>query len=295
MRISTAGMNSQMISQALKVQSSYTEALTQQSSGVKSASLSGLDGNAGAAAGLTADIARSEKLSSLAESAVSELEIAYSTVGSISDAVSSLLTEISAAISGSADATTLSTLQSSASDSFTDIAALLNTQYADTYVFSGGSTATMPVDTSLYDSSDPTAYYQGSDNLRSVMLDGGASISFGVTADDEAFSDTLQALNLLTSTSPLDTATLQEAFDLLSGAVSDLGTMQETLSSQTDKLNAVVDAQTDFQLYAGEMLDSLTSVDVATASAEASQREVLLEASFSALSSLKSVSVLNYL
>ncbi len=295
MRVSTAGMNSQMIQQALKVQSSYAEALEQQSSGVKSAALSGLDGNAGAAAGLTADIARSESLSTLAESAASELEIAYSAVGSISDLVQSMLTDITAAISGTTDDTTLDTLQSSADSAFSEIVSLLNTQYAETYVFSGGATSTQPADASAYDSADPTAYYQGGSSLRTVMLDGGASITFGVTADDDAFSDALQALDLLANASTLDTATLQEAFDLLSGSVTGLGEIQENLSAQTSKLNAVVDAQTDFQLYAGEMLDSLTTVDVATASAEAAQREVLLEASFSALSSLKSVSVLNYL
>lgn len=295
MRISTSGMNNQMISQALKVQSSYAEALTQQSSGLKSANLSGLSGNAGAAAGLTADISRSEKLSALAETATSELEIAYSAVGNIVDSVASMLTDITAAISGSSDDTTLSTLQSSAADTFTDVVANLNTKYADTYVFSGGATATAPVDADAYDSADATAYYQGGDTLRAVVLDGGKSLSFGVTADADGFSDTLKALDLLANTSPLDTATMQEAFDLLSGASSSLGTIQERLSGQTDKLNAVADAQTDFQLYAGEMLDSLTTVDVATASAEASQREVLLEASFAALSSLKSVSVLNYL
>lgn len=295
MRISTAGMNNQMISQALKVQSSYTEALAQQSSGVKSASLSGLDGNAGAAAGLTADIARSEHLSTMAESASSELELAYSSVGSIADLVQNMLTDITAAISGSSDDTTLSTLQSGAAADFTNTVSLLNTKYADTYIFAGGATATKPVDASAYDSADPTAYYQGSSSTRSVMLDGGASISFGVTADDDAFSDVLQALDMIANAATLDTATLQSAHDLLSGAVTALGSMQEKLSSQTDKLDAVVDAQTDFQLYAGEMRDSLTTVDVATASAEAAQREVLLEASFSALSSLKSVSVLNYL
>lgn len=295
MRISTAGMNNQLIGQALKVQSSYAESLTQQSSGLKSASLSGLSGNAGAAAGLTADITRSEKLEALATSATSELEIAYSAVGGIVDSVESMLTSISAAISGSADDTTLATLQLSAADAFTDVVTQLNTKYANTYVFGGGATSTAPVDASAYDSADATAYYQGSDTLRSVMLEGGASLSFGVTADADGFSDTLKALDLIANTSPLDTATMQEALDLLNGAVSDLGTIQERLSSQTDKLGAVVDAQTDFQLYAGEMRDSLTTVDVATASAETAQRQVLLEASFAALSSLKSVSVLDYL
>ncbi len=290
MRVSTAGMNTQMIGQALRVQSSYAEALTQQSSGVKSESLSGLDGQAGAAVGLTADIARSEHLAAQAETATGQLEVAYATVGSIGDLVQDMLTKITAAISATGDG---STLQASAQNALDNIASLLNTKYAGSYLFSGGATTTQPVDTAA-DYSD-TAYYQGGSGLRTVMLDGGASISYGINADDAAFADTLAALQTLAATSDPDTATLQSAFDTLSTSVSGLGTIQETLSNQTDALNAVIDSQTDFQLYAGEMLDSLTTVDVATASATASQREVLLEASFAALASLKSVSVLNYL
>ena len=290
MRVSTAGMNTQMISQALKVQGSYSQALEQQASGLKSASLSGLDGQAGATVGLSADISRSQHLSAQAETATGQLEIAYATVGSIGDLVQDMLTNITAAISGTGDT---STLQATAQDALDNVASLLNTKYAGSYLFSGGTTTTQPVDATA-DYSD-TSYYQGGASQRTVMLDGGASVSYGVNADDPAFADTLAALQTLATTPSPDTATLQSAFDSLSSAVTGLGTIQENLSNQTDTLNAVIDSQTDFQLYAGEMLDSLTSVDVATASAAASQREVLLEASFSALSSLKSVSVLNYL
>ena len=294
MRVSTAGMNNQMISQALRVQSSYAEALEQQSSGVKSASLSGLDGQAGATAGLTADITRSEHLSTQAESATGQLEVAYSAVGSIVDLVEDMLADVSAAIGSTDDGTTL---QATAQSALENIVSLLNTQYANSYVFSGGTTTTQPVDIddAGYVAGTNTEYYQGGSNSRTVMLDGGASISYGVSADAEAFADALEALQTLANTSDPDTATLQSAFDLLTSSVTGLGVIQENLSNQTDTLNAVIDSQTDFQLYAGEMLDSLTTVDVATASATAAQREVLLEASFAALSSLKSVSVLNYL
>ncbi|MGE4529671.1 MAG: flagellar biosynthesis protein FlgL, partial [Rhodospirillaceae bacterium] len=60
-------------------------------------------------------------------------------------------------------------------------------------------------------------------------------------------------------------------------------------------LNTVHDDQTEFQNYANEALESLTSVDVAEASAVVSQQEVLLQASFATLSSLKSVSLLDYI
>ncbi len=73
MRISTSGTNTQMVSQAMRMQSDYVEALAQQASGVKSESLSGLEGQARAVISLNADIARSEHLVTQAESATSQL------------------------------------------------------------------------------------------------------------------------------------------------------------------------------------------------------------------------------
>ncbi|MBN2751832.1 MAG: flagellin [Rhodospirillaceae bacterium] len=300
MRVSTAGMNSQMISQALRVQSKYAEALDQQASGVKSESLSDLEGQAGAVISLKADIASSEHLATQTELAASKLEIAYSTVDSIADQATSMRTSISAAITGTADATTLSTLQSSAASCLENVVSLLNTQYADSYIFSGGETLTAPVDLSDtdYDATSTTAdtdYYQGGDNLAKVMLDSDSSVSYGVTASDSGFEETIRALQTIINATTLDTATLQTAFDLMTSAISDLGTTQETLSAQTSTLNSITDTQTEFQIYANEALESLTSVDVAEATAIVSQQEVLLQASFAALSSLKSISVLNYL
>jgi flagellar hook-associated protein 3 FlgL len=97
------------------------------------------------------------------------------------------------------------------------------------------------------------------------------------------------------TTDPADTATMQSAFDLLGTATTGLGEIQETLSNQTDALNTIVDGQTEFQIYANEALESLTQIDVAEASAKVAQQEVLLQASFATLSSLKSISVLDYL
>lgn len=295
MRVSTAGMNNQMITQSLRVQSSYAEALEQQSSELKSAQLSGLDGQAGAAVGLTADIARSKHLVTQAETATAQLEIAYSTVDSIGDLVQGVLSKLAGAIDGTTD--DYESVQTAAADALSNIVTLLNTQYAGSYLFSGGTTLTKPVDVTdpAYDPTLNTAYYQGGSNLRTVMLDGGASVSYGVTADDPAFAEAMKGLAAIADAAPLDGATVESAFDTLSATVKPLGHIQEKLSAQTVTLNNLIDAQTDFQLYANEMLTGLTKVDIPTASAVVSQRELLLQASFSALSSLKSVSILNYL
>ncbi len=299
MRISTAGMNNQMISQAMRVQSAYAEALTQQASGSKSESLSGLDGQAGATIGLKADIAASEHLATQAEAATSKLEIAYSTVDTITDLVEKIRVAISAALDG--NVSDAATVQTTASGYLDDVVSLLNTKYADTYIFSGTTGQTEPVDISdaAYDPSSgaDTDYYQGSSTLAAVMVDSGNAKSYGVTADEDAFEQVLRALSTLKTmtTSPADTATMQSAFDLLSTATTGLGEIQENLSDQTTAFESIIDNQTEFQLYANEALESLTDIDVAEASALVSQQEVLLQASFATLSSLKSISVLDYL
>ncbi len=173
-------------------------------------------------------------------------------------------------------------VQATATSALEDIASLLNTKYTDNYVFSGNTGQTAPVDLSDTDH-DPTTgsadtdYYQGSGTLSTVMVDSDSGKTYGVTAGNTAFEQTLRALSMLST------------------MTTDLGTIQETLSRQTDALDTVIDNQTEFQLYANEALESLTSVDVAEASAIVSQQEVLLQASFATLSSLKSISVLDYL
>lgn len=54
---------------------------------------------------------------------------------------------------------------------------------------------------------------------------GGDGLAYGVTAEEEAFETTLRALSMLAgmTTDPPDTAALQEAFDLLDGAATELG------------------------------------------------------------------------
>ena len=97
------------------------------------------------------------------------------------------------------------------------------------------------------------------------------------------------------TTDPPDTAALQEAFDLLDGAATELGRLQETLSGQADRLSDLADRETAFQLYAESALESIETVDVAETTAKLAELELLLQASYSALSSLLSVSLVDHL
>jgi len=300
MRVSTMGMNSQVMTQALKVQSEYSEALNQQSSGTKSSSLSGLDGQAGVALSLQSDIARSENLVTQAKAASSELEVAYSTLSSVTDLAESLRVSISSALDGSV--TDPDSIKSEAASALESLTSLLNTKYADKYIFSGTESNTAPVDLSDADY-DPlsgvadTDYYQGSSCERCLMIDSDTAIEYGITADDAAIEEVMRALSMLanmdTSTDVSDT--LSETYDMLGDAATNVGLLQEEISNQVTTLENLVTAQTEFQDYAEAAYDSLTKVDVATATTEVSQIEAQLQASFAALGTVTSLSVLDYL
>ncbi|SDH22675.1 flagellin [Roseospirillum parvum] len=304
MRVATHTMNSTLLAQALEAQGRYNQALVEQASGLKSESLSGLDGQAGQVVSLTADLAASEHLVSQAETAASQVEAAYAAIDGMLDILSSTSTSVAAQISGSSDGSDTSTLQDKAAAWLADLQTLLNTSQGDTHVFAGtlGSRAPVDVDAAGYDPlADPTqpdtGYYQGGAEPRSLMLGGEQSLTHGVTADEKAFEQALRALAMLAddANQPLTTATLGEAQALIDQAVSGMGALQERLSAQSDSLETLSDVQTEFQLYAAALLEDVTSVDVAESAAKVSERELVLQASYAALSSLKSLSLVDYL
>ncbi|MBK1665049.1 flagellar biosynthesis protein FlgL [Rhodospirillum rubrum] len=302
MRVATSTMSSSLITQALRNQGDYNSALNQQSSGLKDPSLNGLGGLAGTTVSLASDLKRSDHLVTQATTAQSEVEVAYGKVSKIADLVKTAQVAIAAAISG--DVSNATGLPTSAEGWLTDIANMLNTQVGGTYVFAGAGGVGAPVDLSAYNPpllpAVPTPlntdYYKGSTTTTQIMVDADAKggIEYGVTAGNDVFANTLKAIHDLTK-SPPDLATLQSASKALSAATTELGKTLETLSAQSDRLTSLVDTQTEFQLFAESALESLTKVDVAEATAKASERSVVLKASFSALSSMMSLSLLDYL
>ena len=301
MRVATSTMNSVLLAQTLKVQSDYAQALTQQSSGQKSESLSGLDGAAGYSISLKSDLQTSEHLVSQAQTAQSVVDASYGAIAGIVDLVETAKADITAAINGSVENT--DALKNQAEGWLRDTTDQLNTDMGGIYVFGGAGGAAPPVDLSDpdYDPlADPTVadtgYYQGAGATATIMVDGSSGLDYGVSADADGFESALRAFSMLAdmNTDPPDTALLQEAYALLDDATTDLGRMQEELANQSASLSALVDRETEFQLFAESALESVESVDVAEAAAKASELEVVLEASYSALASIMSVSLTDY-
>lgn len=148
---------------------------------------------------------------------------------------------------------------------------------------------------------DTTATFGPAVPTQSVEINNGQSLQYGIRADDPAFQTVLGALFALATTS-LSTTTeagyreiaSRAASDLQSGSqavttlASNLGITQNTLTTtQTNQQNFVTTLQTQ--------LSNLDDVDMASAVSQLTQTQTQLQASFQLLSTMKNLTLANYL
>jgi flagellin-like hook-associated protein FlgL len=148
---------------------------------------------------------------------------------------------------------------------------------------------------------DTTATFGPAIPTQSVEVGNNQSLQYGIRADDPAFQTVLGALFALATTN-LSTTTqagyrqiaTRAAADLQSGSqavttlASNLGITQDTLTTtQTNQQNFVTTLKTQ--------LSNLDDVDMATAVSQLTQTQTQLQASFQLLSTMKNLTLANYL
>ena len=300
-RVSTCGLTQSLIASTLAMQSRMAEAQVQSSSGLLATTYAGLGADSGALIALETELTRMDTWSSNTETALSRVQSMYDAVGSMTDVMTSLRATISAALS---DTTGAGDYAATAQGLMEEFASLLNTQLDGRYLFSGGD-ATDPAVPSEYSgypvqtvpSTANTGYYMGDDSIASVRVSEERTVEYGVTADNGAFEEAIRALSLVANatSTPLDTATFEEAYDLALGALNDLTAVQSGLSLKAEQLERAQHTQeTTKSLVEGSITD-LKSSDTAEVSVRLAEYETLLQASYSALASATSLTLVDYL
>lgn len=301
MRVATFSSINQMVDQALRAQATMTTEQEQESSGLVSTDYGGYGAEAGQVIDLQVSIARSQAFSNAATAADDRASEMSSALTSISDLLTSFRSDLTAATStdGSSDG-----LQETASELLQQMASELNTQYEGEYIFSGSKTGTTAVDISdppyaaaTATSSADTSYYQGDDAVTAVRVSDQQVISYGVTADNPAFEQALRALNMVAnaSGSSVDSDTLTAASSLVSSAIDSLSDVQAKLSADMSAMESAGNQQTEYQTATTSLADDLTNVDVAAVTAQLTTYQTQLEASYSAISKIESLSLASYL
>lgn len=300
MRVATFGTSDQMIAAALRTQSTMANQQIQEASGLISTDFGGLGSTTQQVINLQVSATRAQSHIDEATLVTGKLQIMYSAVNSIADLATQFRTLLTSATS--AIGTDAAVVTESARNMLEQVASALNTQYSGSYLFGGSETKTAPVDVSSANyaaatspSSTNTSYYQGNGQLASVRVSDSQSVSYGVSADNTAFEQLMRAMNLVASTSPLSTDTMNEALDLTADAIDDLGVVQTQISNASSSIEKASNYQSEYLSYVQTLGSDLTSVDVAAVTAKLSTYQAQLTASYSAIGKVQSLNLASYL
>jgi len=299
-RVATFFVSEQMINAALRTQSTMANEQLQEASGEVSPDFGGLGSTSQQVINLQISVTRSQSYIDAAASADNKVQVMYSAVSSVTN----LYTQLRSLLTGASSTsnTDSTNVADSAQQMMQQLASLLNTQYDGQYLFGGSSRMNPPVDISsatypaaTSPSSPDTSYYQGDDQTASARVSETDTVSYGVTADNSAFEQGMRALNLVANNVPLSTSTLDEAMTLATNALDAATVVQTNLGLASSALQSASASQTDYQNFAKTLGSNLTSVDVASVTAQLSTYQAQLTASYAAISKIQSLDLASYL
>lgn len=295
-RVSSFAHTSAMTAASLKVQAKLADQQGQTASGLKAQTYGGMATSTASVLTLSNQTARLTADNTAASSAAAYVQAAYSAAGEIADLATTIKTQLASMMSSSTlDADTTGQY---AADWLTDLQALLNSQQGGSYLFSGQATDTAPVDFAAA-GYDPTAgadttYYQGASAGRTYAGSEGQAVSLSVSAGASAFEQLARAIALVAA-NPSDTDAIASAYALSGSALTGVGALQETIAIQASALETITDRNTAKIDAIDALVTDLKGADLTEAAVLTTQYQTQLEALFSMISTLSSLSLSKYL
>jgi flagellar hook-associated protein 3 FlgL len=299
MRVATFAQTSSLIADALRIQSVMANEQIQESSGQISSDFGGYGSTAQHVVNLQVSVTRAQSYVDAATLADSRVQVMYSAVGSMTDMVTQLRSQLSAASTGSS--TEANSAIATAQQYLEQMGSLLNTQYDGQYVFAGGKTEAAPVDITSFatgtgsTATADTSYYSGDGEIASVRVSADQAVSYGVTADNSAFEEVMRVLKFVANSTSLSSSDITQALDLASTALDDTVAVQARLSGAASQIETASTRQSDYKSFAETLSSDLTGVDVAAITAQLSTYQSQLTASYSALGKILSMNLASYL
>lgn len=295
-RIATFGHSTTMLAASLKVQAKLADQQAQTASGLKSTTYGGLGSNTGSLLRLSSQSSALTAENAAAQTATAYVNAAYSALGDIADLATTIKTQLASMISS----TTIdsATTAQYATNWLSDLQALMNSTSGGTYLFSGTAGDTAAADFSDADW-DPSAgvdadYYQGSSAARTFTTTDGQTINLSVSGGSAAFEKLARALSMIIA-SPDDSDVVSAAYDLAGEALTGIGSLQEQVSIQASPLDRLIERNEAKIESIDTLASNLKDADLAETAVLATQYETQLEAMYSMISTLSSLSLTKYL
>lgn len=307
------------LGQTLNTQRHMLDLSIQISSGQKSRDYHGLAPDAQRLVNLETAHARAAQFTANNNQIDRRLETMETNLAQIFDATSQFRTLLVNALNASNNESMA--IANQAANFKQEIAGLLNVEQDGRYLFAGSRTDTQPVELTgwtppVLPLTPPLTqytdeYYKGDQMKLSTEADEALTVTYGITADEDAFEYVLRAMHYVElSGTPADPAVLETALALVNTALGteqpntalgadpithDLADLRTLIGSSRRSIESANKRLEEFTLFTEQTIGDLELVDPAEALTRLSATETQLEASYMTLSRLSQLSLAQFL
>tara|TARA_B100000674_G_scaffold209660_1_gene171813 strand:- start:586 stop:1557 length:972 start_codon:yes stop_codon:yes gene_type:complete len=320
-RVASLAQQQVITSAALRTQRNVNDLQVQIASGKHTQRFSGIAENAGRLVNLKSDLKQAEQFIENIIITEKRLDLMTFAMDQIEKVARKARTDLAGAMNGSAASKLqIPELMEAARD---QIVELLNTKDDSRFLFAGGATNTRPVDLDpangytaptitsprnpTFESAADNGYYQGDTVTQSTRIDEKFSVSYGIKASETAFEQVIRALdNVATHTfnDPInndEVTFIKAAMAELTDAIDDNGTDNTLADLRADiglnrvVLDSIKGKHNDFLKFAQDSIAQIENVDTAEALASLNFEQIQLEASFTTIARIQTLSLSNFL
>ncbi len=298
-RVNTFALQQTLINGSNKVLSDLTGLQTQLSSGLQASNFADLGGGqTEILSSLNTKIQRSTGYQNSNTLVVTRLQNTNQALSNIITIANSISTEIAqgrnAALGGSLP------FGQQMQDFQSELTGQLNINVENRYLFSGTSTGTPPIKTTI---PDPTqlgvpdaSYYQGSDQDISVSVQDNQSLTYNVRADNPAFQQLYAGIaQAIQAQQSGDDAGMANAYTLVQQGLQGVTALQAQVNTNVVNLQSINSQQQSFQTYWQNAADNIDKTDIVSVSTQVALDESTLTASYQTYSKIVNLRLSDYL
>lgn len=303
MRISTSVMNKMISGSMGKAYNDYASIIQKIASKKNFTKMSENPVDASKVLKLKDQLGKIENYQSNIKAATNEMNLAYDTLGDITDELTNIKNRVLEASNGSTNPDSAKAIAAEIKEKVNIIQDKMNTKYMDNYIFSGTYTQVTP-----YVKNDAgEIVYQGSSakagdrNLtiaedKTMTYNFTGEAIFGSNDGTTDFFSEMRELDTLLNADNLDYDAIRSKLDILDSSVKNITATQGMVSSKVTALDKAYDDNTDtITKLTGDRSD-LEDLDIIKAAGDLANTQQALQASYAIGSQvLGSVSLLDYL
>ena len=297
-RLSTYGQHQGLLGNINKTQANLYDLQNQLSSGVKTNTFDGMNGQVEHFVALEDKIKRADAYlenNSVVLSRMNTTQKTMESITSVTDDIGNLLTLRRSSASGS----TLG-FQENLSNLRDNLTNLLNTRFDGRSLFSGtktdGDAVKTPLPTQVAEGVPDTGYYNGNQQDQVTKIEDGHAMSYNIRADDPAFQKLYAAIDLaLKGDAQKDDTKISQSLDMVQEGQKGVNTAQTNLNSKIVALTNVNERHDSLKLYWQGVRDDVIKTDIVSVSTAVAENQSILQATFQAFAKISQLKLSDYL